>query len=177
MDQQAALERFRQLPPVQPRELIGLWRGRGLPTGHPLDGVLENLGWFGKRFTPDMKADALLFDGGERRLLAIDPAWVPLRMALRFSSFGRTQAARNLFSYIGRRLRAQGPVATVKTVTYEGVSSAAMVYDSKPITDHFRRIDETRILGMMVIEGDARPYFFELEQVVDPAAATAGTAS
>lgn len=173
MDLQAALERFRQLPAVQPRELVGLWRGRGLPTGHPLDGVLENLGWFGKRFTQDLKADALLFQSGERRLVAIDPAWVPLRMALRFHAFGRTTAARNLFSYIGRRLRARGPVATVKTIAYDGVSSAAMVYDIKPITDHFRRIDDKTVLGMMIIEGDPRPYFFELEQVVDPAAATA----
>jgi hypothetical protein len=49
------------LAPIEPRDLVGLWKGRGIPAGHPFDGVLENLGWFGKRFTPDMRADALLF--------------------------------------------------------------------------------------------------------------------
>ncbi len=108
-----------------------------------------------------------LHAGSESRCLAVSErraaagrhrsAWVPLRMALRFHAFGRTTAARNLFSYFGRRLRARGPVATVKTVAYDGVSSAAMVYDIKPITDHFRRIDEKTVLGMMIIEGDPGP--------------------
>ncbi len=91
---------------MAPRELIGLWKGRGIPTGHPFDGVLENLGWFGKRFTPDMRADALLFRSGEHRLVAIDPRWIPLGLALRFHHIGRTRVARNLFFYLQRRLRA-----------------------------------------------------------------------
>lgn len=76
-DQQTALEEFRSLPPIAPRELVGLWKEHGIPTGHPFDGVLENLSWFGKRFTPDMRVDALLFRSGDRRLVArseVDPA-------------------------------------------------------------------------------------------------------
>jgi len=65
-EQQITLEAFRSLAPIEPRDLVGLWKGRGIPAGHPFDGVLENLGWFGKRFTPDMRADALLFRLGER---------------------------------------------------------------------------------------------------------------
>lgn len=76
------MERFQGLPPVEPHEMIGLWTGRGIPSGHPLDGVLENLGWFGKRFSAQMRADALLFRGGEKRLVAINPAFIPLRLAL-----------------------------------------------------------------------------------------------
>jgi hypothetical protein len=75
-EQQTILEEFRSLPPVEPRDLVGLWKGRGIPSGHPFDGVLENLGWFGKRFTPDMRADALLFRSGEHRLVAVDPRWI-----------------------------------------------------------------------------------------------------
>jgi len=41
-DQQIELEEFRRLPPVEPREMVGLWKGRGIPAGHPFDGVLEN---------------------------------------------------------------------------------------------------------------------------------------
>lgn len=83
---------FKNLPPVEPRELVGLWRGRGIPSGHPLDGVLENLDWFGKRFTPDMRCDALLFRSGKRRLVPIDPALIPLRLVLRLHRFGRLKA-------------------------------------------------------------------------------------
>ena len=53
---------FASLDPVRPEDMTGLWEGDGHPSGHPLDGVLENLHWFGKRFHPDMRADALLFE-------------------------------------------------------------------------------------------------------------------
>jgi hypothetical protein len=86
-------------------------------------------------------------------------------MALRFHKVGRTRAAKNLFSYLQRGLRAKGPVASLKTMSFHRVTSAAMAYDKQLIVDHFRRIDEHRIMGAMVIEGDARLYFFELEQV------------
>jgi hypothetical protein len=36
-----------------------------------------------------------------------------------------------------------------------------MIYDRKPITDHFRRIDD-RDLGLMEMRGMARPFFFLL---------------
>lgn len=163
-DQQTALEEFRSLPPIAPRELVGLWKGHGIPTGHPFDGVLENLSWFGKRFTPDMRVDALLFRSGDRRLVAVDPKWIPLRLALRFPEVGRMRVARNLFSYLQRRLRAKGPVASLKTMVFGGVESAAMVYDHQPIVDHFRRIHADRIMGAMTIRNDERIYFFALQR-------------
>jgi hypothetical protein len=164
-EQRKTLEAFQRLPSIEPREMIGLWTGRGLPSSHPFDGVLENLGWFGKRFTAELRADALLFRSGRHRLVPIDPARIPLRVALRFHKVGRSSAAKNLFSYFHRGLRAKGPVASLKSMPFHGVTSAAMAYDKQPIVDHFRRIDEHRIMGAMVIEGDARIYFFELEQV------------
>ncbi|WP_173520169.1 DUF4334 domain-containing protein [Ensifer sesbaniae] len=164
-EQQTTLEAFRSLAPVEPRDLVGLWKGRGIAAGHPFDGVLENLGWFGKRFTPDMRADALLFRASERRVVAVDPKWIPLSLALRFHTLGRTHAARNLFCYLQRRLQARGPVASLKTMIFVGVESAAMVYDHQPIVDHFRRIDEHRVTGAMTVAGDERVYFFELERV------------
>jgi hypothetical protein len=156
---QRALEQFKRLAPIKPREMIGLWSGRGIPSGHPLDGVLENLGWFGKRFTVEMRADPL------RRLIPIDPARIPLRLALRFHSVGRTRAARNLFSCLQRGLRAKGTVASLDIMPFQGVASAAMAYDDQPIVDHFRRLDDRRIMGAMTIQGDDRIYFFELERV------------
>lgn len=166
--QQTTLEEFRSLTPIMPREMIGLWRGRGIPADHPFDGVLENLGWFGKRFTPDMRADALLFQSDKGKLVAIDPRWIPIGMALRSHKLGRAGVARSLSSYLLFQFRARGPVASLVTMMFGGVESAAMVYDEQPIVDHFRRIDKERIMGAMTINGDERIYFFELERVDEP---------
>lgn len=156
--------RFRSLQPVQPAEMIGLWEGEGLPSGHPLDGVLENLRWFGKRFHADMRADALLFRTGPGRLIAVEPAMVPLRLALRFASFGRTRMARNGFSHLVKTLRAKGRTASLRQEALDGVQSAAMVYDRQPIIDHFRRLGADDVVGMMIVEGETRRYFFRLRK-------------
>jgi hypothetical protein len=37
-----------------------------------------------------------------------------------------------------------------------------MVYNRQPITDHFRRIDDARILGLMAMGEDLPPFFFLL---------------
>lgn len=168
-DQQTVREDFESLPPIQPCELVGLWRGRGIPAGHPFDGVLENLGWSGKRFKPDRRADALLFRFSDRRLVAIDPKWIPLGLALRFHQLGRTRLGKSLFSCLQRRLRARGSVASLNSMVFGGVESGAMVYDHQPVVDYFRRIDELRVMGAMTIQGvDDRIYFFELERVDEP---------
>lgn len=157
---------FGKLAAVQPAEMIGLWRGAGIASGHPIDGVLENLQWFGKRFHPDLRADALLFQWQTGRLVPIDPGFIPLRLSLRLGAFGRTGMARNWFSHLQRSFRAKGTTASLESRGLDGVLSAAMVYDRQPIVDHFRRIDAFSVAGMMIVEGDARHYFFRLEQVV-----------
>jgi hypothetical protein len=48
---EAALAFFDSLAPVETPTLIGSWRGRGVETGHPIDGLLELFGWHGKRFS------------------------------------------------------------------------------------------------------------------------------
>jgi len=162
--QNEALRFFDELQPAMPDEMIGLWQGHGIATGHPLDGVLENLGWYGKRVHPGLRADALLFRAGPRRLAAIDPARIPLRLALRLSRFGRTRIARNWFTYLQKVLRASAPVAKLKPLSFRGKTSTAMIYDRKPIIDHFRRIDDGTVIGAMVVEGDERVFFFLLRQ-------------
>ena len=37
-----------------------------------------------------------------------------------------------------------------------------MIYDRQPIVDHFRRIENDRVLGLMEMRGMERPYFFLL---------------
>ncbi|WP_042777228.1 GXWXG domain-containing protein [Sinorhizobium fredii] len=159
---------FRSLALVQPDEMIGLWRGTGIPSGHPLDGVLENLNWFGKRFHPGMRADALLFQGRPGRLVPIEPGYLPIGLAIKFAPFGRTFVARIWFSYLQKVIRARGTTASLRLHALGGVETAAMVYDRQPIVDYFRRIDRDEIAGMMCVQGDTRRYFFKLRMVDSP---------
>ncbi|SEI18871.1 GXWXG protein [Rhizobium tibeticum] len=156
---------FRSLEPVPLDDMIGLWRDVGIPSGHPLDGVLENLDWFGKRIRPDLRADALLFQWTGGHPIAIEPAFFPIRQAIRFSSLGRTFIARNWFSYLHRAFRARGTTASLELRTLDGVETAAMVYDRQPIVDYLRLIADEEVAGMMCVEGDARRYFFRLRRV------------
>jgi len=156
---------FHSLPPVLPCEMAGVWRGDGIPSGHPLDGVLENLQWFGKRFRADLRSDALLFQWRPGRLVPIEPSLIPMRLAMRLAPFGRTAVAKNWFSYLQKVMRAQGPTATLMSRIVEGIETAAMVYDRKPIVDHFKRMANDEVAGMMAVEGDPRRYFFRLRRV------------
>ncbi|WP_282026475.1 GXWXG domain-containing protein [Limimaricola cinnabarinus] len=154
---EAALIRFDGLPPVDTTDLIGAWRGTGLPSGHPLDGLLERLGWRGKRFESEDHVDPLVFEPE----LALDPAWLPLKTALRWPRLAKSRPSRIGFLLLRRALRAHGPAARLAPVCFRGCTSVAMIYDRQPITDHFRRIDVTRLIGLMQTRA-APPYFFLL---------------
>ncbi|MCA1441699.1 DUF4334 domain-containing protein [Ensifer sp. IC4062] len=166
--EEAAFAYFDRLHPVPAIELVGLWKGSEIATGHPFDGVLENLGWYGKRFRADMRADALLFRKDGNHLVPIDPSPIPLGLAFRFHRLARTEAARNLFSYLLKHLRATGPVASLRMMRFRGEVSAAMVYDTKPVVDHFRKIDADTLVGVMSIHGYDGHFFFQLERVPEP---------
>jgi hypothetical protein len=52
--------------------------------------------------------------------------------------------------------------ASLRVVRYRGVATATMVYDRHPIFDHFRKVDDDLVLGVMDRKGDAQPLFFWL---------------
>ena len=106
--QKARQEWFQTLQPLRPEEIVGLWRGVGIPSDHPLDGVLENLQWFGKRFHADLRADALLFQWRSGRLVPINPAYFPIGVAIRFAAFGGRQSLETGFR-ISRRQFGRAP--------------------------------------------------------------------
>lgn len=165
----AALDFFDTLPAVDPSELVGLgtagsWRGSGIPTRHPLDGVLERLGWHGKRFDTEEDAHPLVFRGRDDRLVCVDPRFLPLGLALRFARLLRTAAAARAFALVRRVLATTGPQARLRLVEYRGVVSAAMVYDRQPIIDAFRRVDDRTVLGVMDLRGMRTPYVFVLRR-------------
>ena len=58
--------------------MVGRWRGSGLPTGSPLDGLLESYGWYGKEFVDAETVHPLLFRDRAGRPRPVDPALLPV---------------------------------------------------------------------------------------------------
>ncbi|HNA98619.1 MAG TPA: DUF4334 domain-containing protein [Marmoricola sp.] len=140
--QQQAVDFFDSLPALRADQLRGRWRGRGLNTAHPMDGLLESSGWYGKQFDDEDSVHPLLFEvAGE--IYPVEPQrGMPIDVTKRASK----------------------PRARLREVAHRGVVSAAMIYDTQPIIDHFRRIDDHTILGLMDARGMAMPYFFILDR-------------
>jgi hypothetical protein len=161
LERSAALETFEQLPPIEPEELKGAWRGTELPTGHPIDGLLRLYGWWGKRFYDAETVAPLLFQRNDA-LHAVDPARLPLKLALALPHIARTDASIGLFRLALPLLSTRKSKARLRRVEHSGRASAAMIYDDLPIIDHFRRIDGSRALGLMDLRCTLAPYFFLL---------------
>jgi len=79
-----ALAFFDGCGPVRMEEMLGCWKGSGVPTGHPFDGLLEALGWHGKRFESPDETHPLVFEGAAG-LFSANPALVPVSLAVRFN--------------------------------------------------------------------------------------------
>lgn len=161
VEQADAVAAFDRLKPVAIRALMGRWRGVGLATGHPLDGVLEACGWYGKRFDGADAAFPLLFGAGGA--VAIDPARLPLRLA---PSLWRH--ARPLLPWAFRALRpalaTRRPSARLRLVVTRGKLGAAMIYDTQPVIDAFRQVEPGCLLGMMDCRWFDAPLFFVLRR-------------
>jgi hypothetical protein len=159
-----ALAGYDALPPTEPAQLRGTWRGRGIATGHRLDGALERLGWYGKRFDDEERVHPLVFRSG-RRLVSVNPAVVPLGLALRCAPALRTAAAGAVFPVVAPLVATTRPHGRVRAVRYRGVVSAALVYDDLPVLDVFRRVDDATVVGAMDARGMPDPYLFVLRRV------------
>ena len=158
----AALALFDDLPAVRVEELLGSWRGSGVPTGHPFDGLLERYGWWGKRFDGPEDAHPLVFEDARGRF-SVDPAGVPLALLARFAGLlheRRVAEAARTF----RRLRwTTRPKARLRMVEHRGVVTATMTYDALPVNDHFRRVDDDTLLAVMDLRGSP-PFLFLLRR-------------
>jgi hypothetical protein len=157
-----ALAHFDVLPSVEPEAMIGRWRGTGLPTGHPLDGVQESLGWYGKAFESAERVHPLLIRARSGEVIPLDPRFMPVSVALRWPAFARSAPVRRAFAAGRALLRSDQSAASLRAVNFRGKRGAAMIYERKPIIDHFRKIDDDRVLGLMEMRGMELPYFFLL---------------
>ncbi|MCG8314562.1 MAG: DUF4334 domain-containing protein [Pseudomonadales bacterium] len=57
--------------------------------------------------------------------------------------------------------------AQLREVVYRGISTATMVYDTQPIFDHFKKVDDSTVLGVMDRKGDELPLFFFLKRHIE----------
>lgn len=154
------LDCFDALPVVDLSFMEGRWRGFEITTGHRLDGLLGPSGWYGKLFMSPEAVHPLLFrtrDG--KGLYAVDPLLLPLGLP-----FPRSPVLGLAMALLRPVLQTRLPKARLRMVEYRGRSTATMAYDGKPIFDHFARIDDRRVLGIMDLKGMPGPYAFCLER-------------
>ncbi|WP_240787032.1 DUF4334 domain-containing protein [Ramlibacter rhizophilus] len=160
-----ALSLFDSLDAVELDAMLGRWLGAEFPTGHPLDGVLSAYGWQGKHFRTAEHVDPLLFTAGDAcsyRLRPLGATWAV--QALQAWPALKTPAAARWARPLLPLLSTQRSQARLRMLEFRGVATAAMVYDTVPIIDVFRRIDEARVLGLMDMKGLDRPFFFLLRR-------------
>jgi hypothetical protein len=149
---------------VQIGELTGRWRGSGLPTGSPLDGLLEAYGWYGKEFVDAETVHPLLFADAAGRPRPLNPALIPIPVLRDHAGLAHSPLARSAFGVVRPLLTTRRPRARLRAVEHRGVVTAAMVYDALPIIDVFRRISADVLLGLMDLRGLAQPFFFVLRR-------------
>lgn len=163
-----AAARFLALDDVAPADLAGSWRGATLPTGHPLDGLLEGLGWWGKAVGPDGSVHPLLFRLRTGRVLPLEPALMPTALALAWPALARHRAVGAAFRAAGPMLVARRPGARLDRRDFAGRPGTALCYLRQPIVDHLRRVDDGRVIGLMERRGMA-PLLFLLTRAAAPA--------
>ena len=159
-----ALAFFDRLPPVSPEGMLGRWRGSGLPTGSPLDGLLESYGWYGKEFLDEENVHPLLFTDRNGQPRPVDPGLLPVGVLRDYAGFLDVWPVRRVFSVIRPALYTRRPKARLRSVEHRGVVTAAMVYDALPIIDVFRRVSDDVRLGAMDMRGLPSPFLFVLHR-------------
>ncbi|MEE3852683.1 DUF4334 domain-containing protein [Gordonia sp. LSe1-13] len=124
------------LETLRPEEMFGAWKGGEFTTGHPVNGMLEKAGWFGKTFTSRSDVQPLMCRGEDGKLFSD-------------KKLGKGEAS-------------------LWAIEFRGEVTASMVYDGQPVIDHFKRVDETTVMGIMNGKGgvvDGRHLYFYLERV------------
>lgn len=161
-DYATALAAFDALDPVELDFMLGRWRGAGVHTGDPMDGLLEAYGWYGKQFIDPEQVHPLLFGSPETGLIPLEPRH--MRIGLTHLGFAKHPLTVRGFRLVRPLLKASGPAARLRRTEFRGKVSATMIYDSLPINDVFRRVDDDCVFGAMDFKGMPRPFFFVLHR-------------
>ena len=155
---------FDRCPGVGVEELTGRWRGSGVRTGSPLDGLLETYGWYGKEFVDAETVHPLLVRDRTGRPRPIDPALLPVLVLRAAPALAHLPVARAVFRAVRPLLTTRKPAARLRTVEHRGVATAAVIYDALPVIDVLRRVSADTVLGVMDLRGLPDPFFFLLRR-------------
>lgn len=159
-----ALAFFDSLPAADLADLTGRWRGSGLPTGSPLDGLLESYGWYGKEFRDEETVHPLLFSDRSGQPRPLDPTLLPVPLIRTVPAAAHARLVRLAFAAVRPLLYTRAPQARLRMIEHRGVLTAAMVYDRQPIIDAFRRVGPDTLLGAMDLRGLPSPFLFVLRR-------------
>ena len=142
-----ALAAFDSLEPVDLNFMQGRWRGAGIPTQHPMDGLLEAYGWYGKAFESTESVHPLLF--GSQGQHCMEPFPLMASMGLMGERVAHSRIMQVCFKLFAPMLRTKQPRARLRLTEVRGKLTATMIYDGLPINDVFVKVDEDTVMGLM----------------------------
>ena len=158
-----ALQLFDTLEPVNLEFMFGRWRGSGLHTAHPMDGLLESSNWYGKEFVDSENVHPLLFLNSQGEVFKVAPNPTAMNWVLRFP-IPKNDALKPLLMLINSLLKTEKSQARLRMMEYRGKVTATMIYDYLPINDSFRKVDDNTLLGIMDYKNSPQPFFFILKR-------------
>ncbi|MDX2256169.1 MAG: DUF4334 domain-containing protein [Pseudanabaenaceae cyanobacterium bins.39] len=158
-----ALQLFDSLEPVDLEFMMGKWRGSGLDTSHPMDGLLEASDWYGKEFIDPETVHPLIFLGFGNKQLRVAPDLAAMKLVMKLPLFKRP-FMKPLLKLLNNLLSNEQSQARLRMTEYRNKVSATMIYDRLPINDSFRKIDADTVLGLMDFKGLPQPFFFVLRR-------------
>lgn len=164
------------LPGVTVDAMTGRWHGAGWHTGHPWDGVLESLGWWGKEFLDADRVRPTLFRDARGDPRPVDPVAARPRLVDAAAGALRHPAAGAVFRLVRPLATSARPAGRLRLVEHRGTVTAALVYDSLPVIDAFRRVTDDLVLGAADVRGHDVPLLFVLRRAGRSPGAT-GTAA
>lgn len=160
-----ALKFFDELETVDLDFMIGRWRGTGLHTSHPIDGLLEAFNWYGKEFIAPDQVHPLLFLDNNNQIFKVAPHPTLMDLVVRFP-FRPNPALKPLLTTINLMFKTEQSQARLRMMEYRHKISATMIYDYLPIHDVFRKVDENTMLGLMDFKPIQQPFFFVLNRAI-----------
>ncbi|WP_413467319.1 DUF4334 domain-containing protein [Pleurocapsa sp. FMAR1] len=159
-----ALKLFDELDTVDLKFMMGRWKGSGFHTNHPMDGLLETIGWYGKEFVSADSVHPLLFSDGNK-IFKVDLNPTATNLGLNIS-IPKNDALKPFYSLTLKMFKTEESKARVRMMEHRGKVSATMIYDYLPINDIFRKVNENTVLGLMDFKAMQQPFFFVLDRSI-----------
>ncbi|MFP7478893.1 DUF4334 domain-containing protein [Terribacillus saccharophilus] len=164
--QSEAFSLFDKLDIVEPEEMLGMWKGEEIATGHPLEGLLTASGWYGKEFIDAEHVHPLIFKKSDGVLYTISPSFLPINLLLQSLQNIPKKILSPSMTILRPILHTSKSAARLRKVNYRGKVTSAMIYDNKGIIDVFRKVDANTLLGIMDIKDQSsdKTFFFILRK-------------